>query len=190
MILCIDPGLRGCGHALFGLDGRLASARYVSNVVGGTGPYAWLSMAREVARWTDTGLVDEAILEIPKIYGFAQRKGDLNDLLEIAGVQGAISAWLGASVPKISGVIPRTWKGTVKKSVMTERIRNALTDAERNRILSSGYLDHNTLDAVGIGLWHFGRLNRRAHAGQASAVRKGSGAENLRAVEKARAING
>lgn len=152
MLCAIDPGLRHCGVALFGNDSLLRSATVVNSPAVGRGPAAWNQMALAVAHWVAGFL---AVIEVPRIYPRGdQRKGDLNDLLEVAGVVGAIAG----RAHNVIGVYPADWKGQVPKNVMNKRVLGLLSAAERSRITS---FDHNALDAVGIGLHHLGRLNRK-----------------------------
>lgn len=164
MILAIDPGLRWCGVCIG--NGEVAG----SNVVRaglvlnpdktGRGLATWKSMAEAVVKWafeTPAGArIHQIYVEIPRIYPrMDQRKGDLNDLLELAGVAGSIGmAW---TVP-VSHYYPADWKGQVPKKIMTERIRKKLTAPELDNMITSGAKDHNTLDAIGIFLHSCGRL--------------------------------
>ena len=154
----MDPGLRGCGVAEFdGYD--LKRAAYVKNPVEtgrgyvahqamGTAAHMWASLESEVA-----------LVEHPRVYpGSAQQKGDLNDLLDVVAVGACIARYFQKPVT----VFPADWKGNVPKDVMTERIRRALTDEERARIEKCpASLMHNVLDAIGIGLWTLGRINKK-----------------------------
>jgi hypothetical protein len=44
---------------------------------------------------------------------------------------------------------------------MNQRVKDALTDDEAACIVHVGAKDHNTYDAIGIGLAQLGRINRR-----------------------------
>lgn len=159
MILCVDPGLRNCGVALFNNDGTLLRAGLARN--GETkerGPQAWAMMAEQVCSLAhlSTRTLLRAILEVPQVYAGAKAIGDPADLLELAGVDGAIAALLG--VP-CEGISPRAWKGQVDPDVMTARIESKLAPVELARISPCpASLRHNVIDAVGIGLHRFGRL--------------------------------
>lgn len=162
MILTIDPGLRGCGAALF-YEKSLAHAFYVQNpIVRGGGYKAHANMARAVRLWADAATTDvrKVIIEFPRIYPHAaQQKGDPNDLLELTGVGGAIAALF--SKADIESRFPAEWKGQVPKDVMVKRIQNALDISEKASVRSVGAKDHNTWDAVGIGLAYLGRLHKK-----------------------------
>ncbi len=156
-LICVDPGLRGCGVAEFeGYD--LKRAAYVKNPVEtGRGYAAHQAMGTAVGLWR--GSPTKALIEHPRIYpSAAQQKGDLNDLLDVVAVGAAIAAY----IPNVVTVFPADWKGNVPKDAMTERIRRAITDEERARIEKCpANLMHNVLDAIGIGLWKLGRINKK-----------------------------
>jgi hypothetical protein len=52
-------------------------------------------------------------------------------------------------------VAPHEWKGTIDGDIMTNRIEAQLTPAERALLPTKprGGLDHNMLDAIGLGKW-------------------------------------
>ena len=161
-LLCVDPGLRGCGVAEFkGLD--LTRAAYVKNPVEhGRGYAAHVSMGRAVAAWAGVERFAAVHIEHPRIYpGAGQQKGDLNDLLDVVAVGSAVATFFTPDANLVT-VFPSDWKGNVPKDMMTERIRRALEDGERGRIEKCpASLMHNVLDAIGIGLWKMGRINKK-----------------------------
>ena len=158
-MLCVDPGLRGCGVAEF-TAGNLTRAAYVKNpVLSGRGYGAHSQMARAVHEWRSS-VSEKCIIEHPRVYpGSAQQKGDPNDLLDVCAVGAAI-----ASICEVATdtVFPSDWKGQVPKEMMTERISKAITPEERLTIEKCpATLMHNVVDAVGIGFHALGRLNKR-----------------------------
>ena len=156
MLITIDPGLRHCGCALWKEDGTLDSAELVkSRERTARGPVAWKAMADQVfVRYA--GHVSRVVVECPRIYPHTdQHKGDLNDLIELAGVVGALASVFDVNV---THVYPADWKGQVPKEIMNERCLFTLSQAERLQLL---HKDHNTLDAVGIGLHAHGRIGKR-----------------------------
>jgi len=159
-ILCVDPGLRGCGMAVFD-GGHLVRAAYVKNPVEhGRGYKAHVGMGNAAFDWCDE-VLDRVIIEHPRVYpSSAQQKGDPNDLLDVVAVGAAVaSGWWGI---ECETVFPSEWKGQVPKETMTERIRRSLTDDERKNIEKCpASLMHNVLDAAGLGLYRLGRLNRK-----------------------------
>ena len=154
MLIAIDPGLRWCGVARFYEGGELQQAELVRSPGTDRGPMAWRRMADHVRSAIITQTY-KAVVEVPRIYPHsAQQKGDLNDLLELAGVVGALAGVFDV----LEFVYPATWKGQVPKKVMNARVLATLSLAERSALIHN---DHNTLDAVGIGLFYLGRLGAR-----------------------------
>jgi hypothetical protein len=172
-VLALDPGIRGCGVALFN-GGLLEACAYVKNpVTSGDGPEAVFAMAREVDRWQPRLAADTVrlVFEHPRIYTAAKSKGDNNDLMPLVAVDYAVAA----RFPARTRVYPHEWKGTMPKSVCAARVLARLDGAERAEaelgvapFLTTKSLDaaltderwkgHNVLDAVGIGLKHVGRF--------------------------------
>lgn len=157
---CVDPGLRGCGVALF-KGGELLKAAYVKNPVESGGGYeAHARLGKAVSDYLDFS-ADQVIIEHPRVYpGSAQQKGDLNDLLDVVAVGAACAGWNREGMTET--VYPFDWKGNVPKDIMTARIRTALSSDELSRIEPCpANLKHNILDACGIGLWKLKRINQR-----------------------------
>ncbi len=100
---------------------------------------------------------DHCVSEFPRIYPGQRSKGDGNSLLSVARDAGRLTSAFEEN--QITWVAPRTWKGTVPKAVMAKRILAALSPEERVLVphLPKTTL-HNVIDAIGIGLWHLGRL--------------------------------
>ena len=100
---------------------------------------------------------DALVIERPQVYQGRAQKGDPNDLISLAIEVGRISTLFG----EVEFVLPRKWKGTIKKEMMTARIIKTLTTNElllvKELKLAKSY-EHNVLDAIGIGLWKLGRL--------------------------------
>jgi hypothetical protein len=157
--VCVDTGLRECGVSIF-RDRELIRAGLVRNPeTTGRGPKVWLAMAREVNEWLrDLPSADELVLEVMQSYDLRHQKGDQNDLLELAGVGGAIVGIL--SPERVTGYRPAEWKGQVPKVVHHKRIQRELTEQEVKRIEKCPEsLKHNVIDAIGIGLFHCKRMS-------------------------------
>lgn len=165
MILAIDPGLRWCGCAIGDETGLKRAALVINTEPKLRGPVAWVRMAYAVKEWFKYEMCNLGFLtysgtflhvEVPRIYPHAaQRKGDLNDIIELAGVVG--SSACAFDMP-VKWYYPSEWKGNVPKKIMTERIRKKLRPDELAVFESVGAKDHNTLDAVGIFLHATNRL--------------------------------
>lgn len=140
-MIAIDPGVQACGVAWFSRKGELERAEYVhvSSIGALCSPF------------------EKLIIEMPRIYpGSGQRKGDLNDLLDLAAVVGRCEQRLGPLASR--RVFPAQWKGQVPKKIMNARVLGKLSPDEQDRIKRAGAKTHNVLDAIGIGLWALGRL--------------------------------
>ena len=173
MNLFIDPNVRGCGIALF--DGKkLVRAKYVAHPdYAGRNYLSETLLAQEVFKQTfDTvgprsGLykLTLVVIERPVIYPGMPDK-DLNDLIDVAAVGSAVNNALYLNATAFQTVKPAEWKGNVPKKVMLERIRSKLTDDEMARCEWTNKSDNeDLLDAVGMGLWHAGRLNSKKYPG-------------------------
>ncbi len=99
------------------------------------------------------------LVEVPRSYDAGQQKGPQNDLIDLALVCAAIAGKVGGDTEVVT-YYPQEWKGSIKADTFTERILEALSNEEKQRIQRTGALDHNTIDAVGLGLKYLGRLER------------------------------
>jgi hypothetical protein len=157
--LSVDPGLRGCGCAVFGgvtagdKNKTLLRAFYVKNTVKKErGAPAWAAMAHEVLMWA--GREMPVVIETMRLRP-GREKGNPNDILEVQGVAGAIASLVSGEPNNVVGYLPEQWKGTVQADVMTKRIESRLS-ADEWVTYDGG--NHNVIDAIGIGLHHIGRL--------------------------------
>lgn len=149
-LLAIDPGLHSCGISLWN-NGSLVNAALVPNLDS-----TWTGMALGIKEYIASFLtyVSNGVIEIPQVYRHG--KGDPEDLIQLAGVCGAIKGVLGGSWTDVK---PREWKGQVPKEVMVQRIQKKLSTIEIGAVvLPQKSLAHNVWDSVGIGLWSLGRL--------------------------------
>lgn len=183
-LVSLDPGIRGCGLALF-QGGELHGAWYVRNPTPkGNAPDAVQSMAGALALLINARAGGELILvvEWPQIYTFGKGKGDPNDLLPLVGVSMALMGLLHASPSRVFletfRYLPREWKGTIDPEEICRRVRRRLTPFEFSMVdlpsstcepcldrtsvrdcSKSTCLAHNVYDAIGIGLKHIGRFD-------------------------------
>jgi hypothetical protein len=112
---------------------------------------------KAMVRAVGIGDVKEIAIERPQIYRFSP--GDPNDLLNLGMVAGGILTSFPPNTA-VSLYHPKTWKGNVKKDKHQPLILRTLTEWERTRIEtpSAKAKTHNVIDAIGIGLYFFGRL--------------------------------
>lgn len=165
-MIAIDPGLRACGLAVFGANGRLLHAGLYRGAAAGRGPDVWCRMADAVTAWTCLGPNTVLVIERPQVYRAGVSKGDPDDLLELTGVVGAIAR----DVHRIGGEVvaykPREWKGQVPKDVHNTRTMARLTVPERAIVTEAAprSLVHNVIDAVGLGLFELAKRGTRRAA--------------------------
>lgn len=169
-LLSVDPGIRGCGAALF-RAGELVACAYVKNPMkSGSGPAECASMVCAVCicGMLDLVIINVLVVEWPQVYqrGGGRTRGDANDLLGLAGVGGGLAARFWEADTKVRSVSPSEWKGQVPKDAIALRVESRLSEAERvaydaGVTAVAPSLRHNVSDAVGIGLWGLGRFERR-----------------------------
>ena len=161
MILCIDPGYSasgGTGLALFHAAGPL----YHAALIRPGREKDLLARAQGITRtareWIGNRRVDLVIAEWPQVYSGSA--ADPNALLALAAVSAAIANQFPFAEHR--SVLPHEWKGSLDGEVMAKRIEGRLSPEELAAIEPCpASIRHNVLDAVGIGLWHFGRLERK-----------------------------
>lgn len=158
--LAIDPGLRFCGVAVGEGDKLIACALVQNPEKKGRNGIAWGSMARSLKEWSDTyAPFDRVRCETPMQYQFGHHGGkkvDPDDILQIQGVVGAISA-----LYIIETLYPYQWKGQLPKDVGYNRVRSKLSAEELAILDEAKCADskrHNIGDAVGIFLNGIGRF--------------------------------
>jgi hypothetical protein len=156
LLVAIDPGLRGCGVALF-RGGLLEQAAYVESHSTGQRSIAWLAMVAAVREFLGARPVARLVVELPQVYIQAKSKGDPNDLIHLAAVVGGLCVAFDTSPQQI--YLPAEWKGQVPKEIVHARAQQRLSDEERSRVsCRRKSLLHNVNDAVSIGLKFLGRL--------------------------------
>ena len=147
MILCIDPGTTCAGWAGFSKEDK---ALLRCGLVRGSD---WIETAKNLPAFSEC---DTLIIEDPRIYPASKARA--NDIMKLAKSVGAFVASVDAAYTKL--VTPATWKKSIPKLIHQKRIMRALTDSELailNGCQCPKSLLHNTVDAVGIGLWYVRR---------------------------------
>lgn len=163
--LAVDPGLRQCGVALF--EGPALVAAWLARNCTKTerGPTAWTTMGESVLeswlrRTPRRGLVlDQLVVEVPQVYWGKRGGGKAADLIELAGVVGAVAVSMPVRTRK--HFLPREWKGQTPKPVHNRRVLKRL-DVEESLAFDKAIpksLLNNAIDAVGLGLFHLGRMS-------------------------------
>jgi hypothetical protein len=165
-LICLDPGLRSCGVAIFKDSVLWKTLLPRSPDMHTRGPGAWKLMAEQFDEAIKEAIQGETfdesdffhfVSEVPQVYLARKIAVDPDDLIQLAGVVGACLA----SVPGDAvGYYPREWKKQMPKDIHHRRIRKRLAAGEL-AILEATHcppsLIHNVIDAVGIGLFHLAR---------------------------------
>ncbi|MDP2607273.1 MAG: hypothetical protein Q8S00_32450 [Deltaproteobacteria bacterium] len=165
MILSIDPGVRQAGAALFE-NGELTTAwlskgdKEIAGLVTWPIATAW-AVFEDIGAHTIPDAIQHLVMEIPYIYPAQFQKGDQQDIIQVALMNGAL-AGLFLNVPgaEIVTYLPKQWKGQVPKDTMIERIKSKLDTEELSRVQIVEDKKHqkDIWDAVGVGLKYVGRL--------------------------------
>jgi hypothetical protein len=157
LIYAVDPGLRQCGLAVFHAEGKtLIHGVLVRSFSKDSGPNAWRGMAKAIIAASACNVGDIAVFEFPKVYTAGKQKGDSADLLELAAVDGELSARFEVKGVTCQRYFPHEWKRQLSKEMTKARILERLTESEKNAVSKD---DHNVWDAVGIGLFFLGRFD-------------------------------
>lgn len=158
--LAIDPGFakgNGTGWALFH-ETRLHAA----GLADSTEP-TFEARVREICAGIPAYQPQpHRVIEHMRIYPGPQQKGDQNDLLNLAFLEGA----LALAAPSFELVPARAWKGNAPKSVVQERIaKRFVPGTEEHRVFEEALLKirsvekrGSVIEAVGLGLWRVKRL--------------------------------
>lgn len=151
VILCIDPSLRHCGLAVFDRGVLIKATHVLSPNESDRGAKAWVDMSKEVLRLSPEK-VSCLVIERMKHRKYGP---PVDDILEVNGVVGAV-ARIYAECELVSPY-PHEWKGSVPKKIHNNRVYNKLTADEKAAITTNKTYWDDTIDAVGLGLWHLGR---------------------------------
>ncbi len=148
-LLSVDPGKRALAWALWDFMG-LDSCGLVRTKLKDFG-----RGAQEMVVLLPPG-ADHVVVELPRIYPY-QKRITVNDLIDLAAVAGAC-----AGAGPVEFVYPATWKGQTPKDISHRRVMKKLSLAEVQVVESClqaipKSLQHNVLDAIGIGQWWRGR---------------------------------
>lgn len=102
----------------------------------------------EHAKWA------HVVIESPQYRKYS--KASVDDLIRLALRSGELAGLYRSKDAIVELVVPTTWKGSVPKKIHQKRITAVLGNEERGCLEKN----HNTMDAVGLGLWRLGRLRR------------------------------
>lgn len=164
ILLAVDPGLLHPAAAVFE-NGELKKASRVKIPKGITTKTPMgvrcKAIALAIAEWSGV-TPDTVIIEWPRVYQAHKSKGDPNLLLPLVGIGMCIgglfpeSELLSPTPSEWTGQTPKATKGDAWLSARGINIKKRLSDSEIARIVVS----HDSLDAVGLGLFALGRYGR------------------------------
>ncbi len=151
-LISIDPSTKRPAVALWE-DGILTETFYLRSDLKNTPDVFEL-----VSELAFSHYADEVAIEMPEIYaGSKVSKAGLMKLAFHAGFSAGVFHVPGRT--KIYPYLPKEWKGQVPKEVMSPRIMGRLSKDEAAKVLTlTKTFQHDLHDAVGIGLYHLGRL--------------------------------
>lgn len=161
LLFACDPGTQVAGLAAF-RDKRLVAAWRVKS--SGDTPEARVrSAVAQTLALISHGVPRDpvepvgGICEMPQVYKHGPgAQVDPDNILLLTLVVGGV---LCGSAPLEWRLIkPAAWKGQVPKKVMNARVLGKLDDDERELVRTQANNDHNTVDAVGLGLHALSRL--------------------------------
>ena len=169
MIIAIDPGLSGTGVACFN-EGDIKSLGvrnfYYSKA------HTWWDNGLQITSAVNKFITDKwlystnsdytVIIEEPEFHqsgkGLASTgSGDTFKLATLVGmlVQSIDGIDTGPVTFKL--VSPKEWKGQLPKDIVIERIKAVYA----SQGIAAPDIQSHSWDAVGIGLWHMGLLNKQ-----------------------------
>ncbi len=156
MIVSIDPGTKCAGYAVFAeSDTESKPVMIRCGVFRGDD---WIDTANHTPEFSELDKENlKLIIEDPRIYPVTNVRP--NDLMKLANSVGAIVAKVNAKFTKL--VTPSRWKKSIPKTIHQKRILRCLSPEEKqilDNCLCPKSLQHNVVDAIGIGLWHVGRM--------------------------------
>lgn len=145
-VLAIDPSINNCGIAIFKL-GKLTNYKLLhpSAEVDSTDYLAKSkSIFNTIRKIVEIKSIDRIVLEIPTHWGTSGYQArESGSIYKVTFVCGMIY-----SLDNVVTVTPHMWKGQLPKDVMKRRYILKYPD------LDIAGMDHNILDAIGIGHWY------------------------------------
>jgi hypothetical protein len=152
VILCIDPGSKKAGVALFEDSGILMTAWLAEGE-------DWRDTADDVMRKMPVSAVKvrSVVIEKMQVYDHTPT-AQANACIILSMMSGRVTGLFAGSVPSYGNheYLPNTWKGQVPKAIHHRRIEEKLGNLELLRIQltknKKGNLD--VWDDIGIGLYH------------------------------------
>ena len=170
VLLAVDPSIKSSGVALF-VGGVLiaASVRKLPDSMRVDTLTDCREMARRIFEWSNGRSVNipranEIACEWPQIYRETKSKGSPNNLLGLSAICCGVAMLLPAR-SKVAGYLPREWSGGIPKATKGDAKKSPRAYRIGSRLTLPGEVGiwdrtkgHDAIDAIGIGLYHLGRL--------------------------------
>lgn len=149
ILLAVDPAKKATGWAYF-LSNRLHECGLVREK---TVPGMIEKLRFELASLDP----DDVVVEGQRVV--ERRRERKQDLIDVALVAGSVLGMFASSAKLHDPIMPEVWKGQTPKDICGRRVLQVLLPQEKAAIVSvPESLEHNVLDAIGIGLYHLGRF--------------------------------
>jgi hypothetical protein len=116
----------------------------------------WQALARGVETWLEANYSLPGVVLVETMKAYVQGRADPADLMELAGVAGAIVGRLGTSGWSSEGVRAAEWNGQVPAPIRRNRSREwveAQGWVERVDLDTTARFQQDVWSAVGIGRW-------------------------------------
>jgi hypothetical protein len=120
-IFAVDPGLTGCGWALW--EGDLVAAGFVAAETSAREASRWGPLAQAVLS-ASPKVPDKVVVETMRTY--TQGKSDPSDLFALQGLAGALLGTAHGWGMATEGYLAMTWKGQVPRDVMGARVEKEI----------------------------------------------------------------
>ncbi len=172
-LVALDPSVRSPGVALFRervliFAGKVSIPKVFPPAVDWKSEGSrWQIVAECIVKWcSERDVISPGIViyERPQIYTMSKSKGDPNDLIALAAIGAAVVSHyctrggrpdiLTPTPAEWCGQIPKATKGSAKESPRAKRILSRLSPEELKLVPNQ----HDSIDAVGLGLFALGRL--------------------------------
>lgn len=155
--ISIDPGFaesNGTGWCIFRDSRPVLAGLAVADDHGASLAIRCEQIRRKVPTQI-AGLDLPRVIEHMKVYPGPQQKGDQNDLISLAYLEGV----LAAGAPEVHLVVAREWKGNIPKDVLQTRIVKWMSSIGFAPELPRAKEKRGSvLEACGIGQYVLGRM--------------------------------
>lgn len=166
ILMAIDPSINYCGVAIFDMKAKIVLQHILvqpDKIAKRDGEFydRAFSIFGKVNALREKYKVDVVACELPDhwaVAGFEARES--GSITKLAFMCGLFYAFRN-SLNRFVFALPREWKGQLSKEVMKNRIESSYVGKGEGKFSSDEWksLNHNVVDAIGIGHWMlYGRV--------------------------------